>query len=124
MKTFVEQSRIALKGTADEESDLIVPLVDTQQAGRIYDSSLLRFALWGAVAGGFLLGWLAYGLAAGSLPVMGLGPFSAGGNAVAIATGGGIGMAVGALAGSLVALYRMPKRPVLPSDHASKGHGA
>lgn len=92
------------------DEDLTVPLVDEHEAGRIYDPSLLRWALWGAVIGVLLLGGLGYGLANGSVAVTGLGQWASSGTAVGAVAGGGLGLATGALAGALLALYRMPAR--------------
>lgn len=96
--------------TARRESDLLVPLVDEAEGDRIYDSSILRWALLGAALGAFLMGWLAASIAYGNLPLVGLGPFSASGEGVAVSTGGGVGLAIGGLAGALLALYRLPRR--------------
>ena len=98
--------------TARQESDLLVPFVDEVEGARIYDPSILRWALIGAALGALLFGWLAASLAYGNLPVVGLGPFSASGEGVAVSTGGGVGLAVGGLAGALAALFRLPRRPV------------
>lgn len=94
-----------------------VPLHDGAQAHRIYHRSLLTFALAGAAAGGAVLGWLAYAVAEGALPVAGLGQFAAAGWGVATFVGAGVGMALGGLAGGLVALYRLPPRKK-KGDHA------
>lgn len=90
--------------------DLGVPLVDEDEAGRIYHPSIHRWTLLAAVAGAIVLGWLGYALAAGPLPVSGLGQWAVGGPAVGAFTGAGIGAAAGGLAGALGALYRLPTR--------------
>jgi hypothetical protein len=90
--------------------DLVVPLVDEQQAGRIYDPSIHRWALAGALAGAVLLGLLGWAVAAGVLPLAGLGQWAAAGPAVGAFTGAGLGVAGGGLAGALLALYRLPPR--------------
>lgn len=90
----------------------IVPLVDVHGAARVYDPALLRLALLGAALAGTLLGLAAYGLAAGLWPIAGLGQFAAAGTAPATFVGAGVGLATGALAGALVALYRLPARRV------------
>lgn len=90
------------------DRDMLVPLVDEQEAGRIYDPSLLHWALWGALLGTVLLGWLGTAMANGDLPIAGLGQWAASGPLLASVTGGGLGIAVGGLIGALLALYRMP----------------
>jgi hypothetical protein len=82
----------------------------------IYRPSLLTFALIGALIGGAAFGWLAYAVAEGSLPIEGLGQFAAGGWGVATFTGAGVGVALGGLAGGLVALFRLPRAQ--PAKHA------
>lgn len=89
---------------------VIVPLVDEQEAGRIYHPSLLWWVLWGALLGALLLGWVGFALAEGDWTVPGLGQWAASGTAVGATTGGGIGIALGGLIGALAALYRMPPR--------------
>ena len=93
-----------------------VPLHDAPQAHPVYDRSLHAFALPGAAAGGVSLGWVAYAVAEGGLPVTGLGQFAAAGWGVATFVGVGVGVALGGLAGALLALFRLPgakkgKRP-------------
>ena len=88
----------------------IVPIVDVHEAGRIYDRSIGRYALVGAVLMGLALGAIAYAIAAGAWPIAGFGQFAAAGTAPATFLGAGVGIALGALAGALVALYRLPPR--------------
>lgn len=90
--------------------DLVVPLVDSDQASRIYDASIHRWGLLAAAVGALLVGWLGYAVGNGSLPIAGLGQWAVGGPAVGAVTGAGIGAAAGGLAGALVALYRMQPR--------------
>lgn len=97
------------------ETDGVVPLVDRDEAGRIYDASIHRWALMVAVPAALLFGWSGYAMATGSLPIAGLGQWAVGGPAVGAFTGGGIGAAAGGLAGALSALYRRPAR------HPGKG---
>lgn len=97
-----ENERSATPGT--------VALVDEQQAGRIYDGSILRFALLGGVLGAIALAWLAYAFADGIWTIAGVGQFAAAGVAPATFAGAGVGVALGALAGAIVALYRLPAR--------------
>ena len=89
---------------------LVVPLVDQQEAGRIYDPTILRFAAVGGLLGALVLGVAAWLVGSGSLPVAGFGQFSAAGAGVATFTGSGLGLALGALVGALVALGRPPAR--------------
>lgn len=88
----------------------VAPLIDVDEAGRIYHPSIHRWGLVAAVVGALLLGWLGYAAGVGSLPIAGLGQWAAGGPAVGAVTGGGLGAAAGGLAGALAALYRMPVR--------------
>lgn len=88
----------------------VVPIVDVHEAGRIYDRSIGRFALAGALLAGAALGAVAYAIAAGIWPVAGLGQFAAAGTAPATFVGAGVGIALGALTGALIALYRLPPR--------------
>lgn len=92
------------------EQDIRVPLVDEHEAGRIYDASIHRWALAGALVLGVALGLLGWAVAAGALPVAGLGQWAAGGPAVGAFGGAGLGVAAGGLAGALLALYRLPPR--------------
>lgn len=78
------------------------------------------FALIGAFIGGVALGWLAYAVAEGNLPIEGLGQFAAGGAGVATFTGAGVGVALGGLVGGLVALFRLPRAQ--PPKHAHAAH--
>lgn len=89
---------------------VVVPLVDEHEAERIYHPRLLRWALWGALAGALLLGWLGFALATGTLALAGLGQWATAGPVAGAVTAGGIGLAVGALVGGLAALLRMPAR--------------
>lgn len=90
--------------------DVVVPVVDDDKAGRIYHPSIHRWALLAALVGAIVVGWIGYALAAGPLPVAGLGQWAVGGPAVGAFTGAGIGAAAGGLAGALGALYRLPPR--------------
>lgn len=101
---------------ARNERDVIIPLIDEQEAGRIYDPALLHFALWGGLIGALLLGWLGAAMANGDLPVAGLGQWAASGTTLGAVTGGGVGLAAGGLIGALIALYRLPPRS--PKDHS------
>lgn len=101
------------------ERDLIVPLVDVQEAGRIYDRSIHRLAVLGALAGALLLGGIGYAVAAGALPVAGLGQWAAAGPALGAFTGSGLGAAAGGLCGGLVALFRLPRRRL--GQHETSG---
>lgn len=93
-----------------------VPLHDALREHAIYDRSLVMFSLLGALVGGVILGWLGYAIAEGGLPIPGLGQFAAAGWGVAAFVGAGVGVALGGLAGGLVALFRMPRA------EKSKGH--
>lgn len=98
--------------TAARPSDVLVPLVDVQTAGRIYDPSILSFTRFGALVGALVIGWLAFAIARGSIPVAGFGQFGAGGLGPAVVAGAGIGAALGSFAGGLTAVMRLaPRRP-------------
>lgn len=86
-----------------------VPLHDAPREHPIYDRSLLLCTLIGALAGAIILGWFAYAVAEGSLPIAGLGQFAAAGWGVATFVGAGMGVAFGGLAGGLIALFRLPR---------------
>ena len=88
----------------------VVPIVDVHEAGRIYDRSIGRLALIGALLGGVALGVLAYAVATGVWPIAGFGQFAAAGAAPAAFVGAGTGIALGGLTGALLALYRLPQR--------------
>jgi hypothetical protein len=90
--------------------DLLVPLVDEHEAGRIYSPAILRASLWGALLGALLFGWLGAAMANGDLPVAGLGQWAVSGPTLAAVTGGGLGIALGGLTGALIVLYWMPAR--------------
>lgn len=69
-------------------------------------------ALPGALLGAAVLGWLGYALAAGTLPIRGLGQFAASGWGIGLFTGAGIGVALGGLTGS-EALLEIGRRTML-----------
>lgn len=94
-----------------------VPLHDAPREHPIYDRSLVMFSLLGALVGGVILGWLGYAVAAGGLPIPGLGQFAAAGWGVAAFVGAGVGVALGGLAGGLVALFRMPRAQSARQEH-------
>lgn len=104
--------------------DIIVPLVDEHEAGRIYDPTITRLGLWGALIGAVLLGVTGYAIAAGSLPIGGLGQWSGTGASGGAVTGTGVGLAIGGLAGALIALYRMPARRLHEQEDVSPSRGA
>lgn len=107
------------------DRDILVPLVDEHEAGRIYDPSLLRWALWGALLASLLLGWLGAAAANGDLSIAGLGQWAAAGPLLAAVTAGGIGLALGGLIGALLALFRMPARhPEQHEDEETRPHTA
>lgn len=94
---------------ADPMHGRFVPLRDAPREQTIYDGSLVTLALLGASAGGIILGWLGYAVAEGPLPVAGLGQFAGAGWGVATFVGAGVGVSLGALAGGLIGLFRMPR---------------
>lgn len=91
----------------NKEENLLVENLDETYEGRIYHRSLGVYALAGFLAGGIILGFIAYLISTGSLPVSGFGQFSASGTAPAVTVGFGIGSAVGALAGGIIALNKL-----------------
>lgn len=104
---FTPQDAITAPRT---ERDVIVPLIDEHQAGRIYDPSIHRYAFWTALGCGLLVGWIGFAVAEGGLAIAGLGQWAVSGAAVGAVTGGGIGLAIGGFVGAVVALYRLPAR--------------
>lgn len=104
-------------------NDPVVPLVDGPAAERIYDPSIHRLALLGALLGAVLLGVLGHGLAEGWLAVAGLGQWAVSGPLVGAFTGAGLGAAAGGLVGALTALYRMPPRGERAGDGAHDRSG-
>ena len=86
-----------------------VPLTDAVGGHPIYHRSLFTFALIGALGGAAVFAWLGYAVVEGGLPIAGLGQFAAAGWGVAAFVGAGVGVALGGLAGGLVALFRMPR---------------
>lgn len=103
--------------TQRSEADLTVPVVDQQPSGRVYDRSIHRNALLGALVGGLVFGAWAYAIATGRMPIVGLGQFAASGGGVALFVGAGVGVAIGGLIGALIALYRLPPRHAEGPQH-------
>jgi hypothetical protein len=85
-----------------------LPLIDTIEGARVYNSTLLRFAILFGLAGAFLVGFLGYALASGFLAIGGLGQWASAGDGPATLAGVSLGAAAGALAGGLIALYACP----------------
>lgn len=99
-----------------QPGDLTVPLVDMQDAARVYDPSILRCTVIGAVAGALLLGLLLASIVAGSMPIAGLGQIAAGGTGAAVVAGGSIGAALGGCIGGIAAMVRLPARTRPPGS--------
>lgn len=97
-------------GTIDENGKAVVPLEDAVRGQAIYSRRILHYALLGALLGALAVGFGGYALATGGIAYEGLGQWAAAGPAPAAFAGAGVGVALAALAGSLVAVYRMPKR--------------
>ena len=93
------------------ERRMVVPLVNELPHGRVvYDPSMLRWALAGGLAGAVLLGLLGWAVASGLWAIRDVGQFGASGPAVATFTASGVGAALGALAGAISAVARLPSR--------------
>jgi hypothetical protein len=99
-----------MKQHMNMESEVVIPLVNDQGGQIIYHPSMLRLAILGGSAGGIALGVFGYLIASGILPIAYFGQFTAAGTAPAVFCSLGLGLAVGALAGALTALYRIPRK--------------
>lgn len=99
------------KETERREEDLIVGYTNEGPMGLpIYDPVILNTAAIGALLIGVLLGVISFLVARGVWPIQDFGQFSASQDWVAAITGGGVGIAIGGLAGALLGLNRMLKK--------------
>lgn len=90
------------------ERRVVVPLLDEPEPGRvIYDARITLWALAGAALGAIALGFIGW-LIAAAWPIRDFGQFAASGTTVSTLTAAGVGAALGALAGALMALVRLP----------------
>ena len=105
------------------ERNPVFPLIDKQEADSIYDRSIHRMTLLGALVGAVVLGWLGYAVAAGGLPVAGFGQWAGAGPGLGAFAGGGIGVAAGGLLGALIALFRLPHRQLAAPDPEEQDAG-
>lgn len=97
-------------GQIKSNEDLIVGKTDYDPMGNmIYEAKFGKLTLWCAVAGGILLGVLAYLIASGTMPIRDFGQFSTSGNGVATFVGTIIGVAVGGFTGSMIGLNDIVK---------------
>lgn len=106
----MEQVSTTQSRTEHERVSVVVPLVDEAEGRRIYDPRMLRAAVLGGLVGGIIVGFVGFALAVGWVAVAGLGPWAAAGPGPTTFAAASIGIAVGALAGSLFVLYRLPRR--------------
>lgn len=100
----------AKKQPSKEPANVVVPLVDEREGYRIYAPAMLYFAVLGGIAGAVVFGYLGLALATGWIAVAGSGQWAAAGAGPTTFAGVGVGLAIGALAGALVVLYRLPRR--------------
>ncbi len=89
---------------------VLVPLANEREGEAIYSPNILRLAGGGALIGALLLAVVGYLVASGRAPLPHTGPFAAGGTAPAVFVAAGLGLALGALVGGLIAVNRLPKR--------------
>lgn len=93
------------------EGDLLIATLNVDPEGHpIYHPSIGRGALWGGLIGGILVGVVAWLVAAGWWPVVGLGQMAAGSYGAAAFMGFVIGSAAGGLLGSFIGLRHMLKQ--------------
>jgi hypothetical protein len=91
-------------------ADFILSKPDHDPHGKIfYHPVLPKYALTGAVAGGVILGIVAWLLASGIIAVEGLGQIAAGGKDAAVFLGFISGSALGGLVGGILAIYFMSR---------------
>lgn len=89
-------------------ADALVPVQEFDPMGkRVYHPAIGKRALWGALTGGLIIGFLFWMVASGTWPVKGLGQLSSANYGAAAFMGFVIGSALGALAGSLSGLKHM-----------------
>ncbi|MEX2336807.1 MAG: hypothetical protein WD555_06015 [Fulvivirga sp.] len=92
------------------EGDLLVPFQNKDpEGGPVYHPAIGKGALWGGIIGGILIGALAWLVASGAWPVVGLGQMAAGNYGAAAFMGFLMGSAVGGLTGSFIGINRMLK---------------
>lgn len=110
--------------TAERPGDVLVPVVDVQDAARVYDRSILWFTLIGLLLGALVLGLLGAAIATRTAPVAGLGQIAAGGSGPAVVASGGLGAALGGCIGGILAMLRLPPRrpPGPPMGEAAHRH--
>lgn len=90
------------------EANLVVPKTNFDpEGGPIYHPAIGKGAFWGGLAGGILVGLLAWLVASGVWPVVGLGQLSSGSYGAAAFLGFLIGSALGGLAGSFIGMNKM-----------------
>ncbi|ARS38145.1 hypothetical protein [Pontibacter actiniarum] len=90
------------------DGDLLVPTLNTDpEGGPVYHPAIGKGALWGGLIGGVLVGALAWLVAAGVWPVVGLGQMAGGSYGAAAFMGFVLGSAVGGLIGSFIGINRM-----------------
>lgn len=99
------------QNTTKTDQDLIVGNSNYDPEGNlVYDPIIGKLALWIGIGTALLLGILSYLVAMGIWPVQNLGQFAAAGPAVAVFTGGSLGLATGGLTGALIGLSKMVKK--------------
>lgn len=91
------------------EEDLIIGTTNQGPHGLIYAPVMLHMALLGALILGLIFGFLSFMMAEGSWAVPDFGQFAASSYYIAAITGGGVGVALGALVGGLIGINRVKK---------------
>ncbi|WP_299761259.1 hypothetical protein [uncultured Pontibacter sp.] len=90
------------------DGDLLVSTLNTDpEGGPIYHPAIGKGAFWGGLVGGVLVGTLAWLVASGVWPVVGLGQMAAGSYGAAAFMGFVLGSAVGGLIGSFMGISHM-----------------
>ncbi len=91
------------------EEDLVVGTTNHGPHGVIYAPVMLHMALLGALVLGLVFGFLSFMVAEGSWAIPDFGQFAASSYYIAAITGGGVGVALGGLAGGLIGMIRVMK---------------
>lgn len=100
--------------------DLVLETTDRDPHGKLfYHSSILRFAVVGAIVGGAILAFVAWMVADGSWAVVGLGQMSAGNRGPGAFLGFVVGSGIGGLLGSLLGMRKMLR---LSPPHRKEDH--
>lgn len=92
------------------EANLVVPKTNYDpEGGPVYHPAIGKGAFWGGLVGGILIGTLAWLIASGAWPVVGLGQLASGSYGAAAFLGFLIGSGIGGLIGSFIGMNKMFK---------------